>query len=207
MPFREWLKTLALGFATVVVSPALVSFWVRSRVMGSDRALEGSTQLLSLVPGVAGQYLRRAFLARCLAECHRTATVGFGTIFSQSGARLEKNVYVGPACHLGLVHLEADVLIAAGVHIPSGGATHGIADLTVPIREQPGERRMVRIGKGSWIGSGAVVLADVGRETVVGAGSVVTKPLPDRVVAAGVPAKVLRAREGARDPRGDLRSA
>ena len=105
------------------------------------------------------------------------------------------------------VHVEADVLIGEGVHIPSGGTTHGIADLTIPIREQPGERRMVRIGKGSWIGSGAIVLADVGRDTIVGAGSVVTKPLPDRVVAAGVPAKVVRSREDARDQRTDLRSA
>ena len=207
MPFRELVKTIALSLATVVVSPALLSFWIRSRFMGSDRALEGSTQMLSLFPGIAGQYLRRAFLARCLAECHRSATVGFGTIFSQSGSRLERNVYVGPGCHLGLVHLEADVLVGAGVHIPSGGTTHGIADLTIPIREQPGECRMVRIGKGSWIGSGAIVLADVGRDTVVGAGSVVTKPLPDRVVAAGVPAKVVRSREDVRNQRTDLRTA
>ena len=207
MPFRERLKAIALGLATVMVSPALLSFWIRSQFMGSDRALEGSTQMLSLFPGVAGQYLRRAFLARCLAECHRSVTVGFGTMFSQSGSRLERNAYIGPGCHLGLVHIEADVLIGAGVHIPSGGTTHGIADMTIPIREQPGERRMVRIGKGSWIGSGTIVLADVGRDTVVGAGSVVTRPLPDRVVAAGVPARIMRNREDARDHRTDLRSA
>ena len=53
----------------------------------------------------------------------------------------------------------------------------------------------VRIGAGAWVGSGAVVLADVGRDTVVGAGAVVTKPLPDRVLAAGVPARVLRRRD------------
>jgi acetyltransferase-like isoleucine patch superfamily enzyme len=37
-------------------------------------------------------------------------------------------------------------------------------------------------------------MADVGKGTVVGAGSVVTKPLPDHVVAAGVPAKIIRSR-------------
>ena len=52
----------------------------------------------------------------------------------------------------------------------------------------------MRIGAGAWIGSAAVVLADVGRGTIVGAGSVVTKPLPDDVIAAGVPAKVIRPR-------------
>jgi acetyltransferase-like isoleucine patch superfamily enzyme len=37
-------------------------------------------------------------------------------------------------------------------------------------------------------------MADVGANTVVGAGAVVTKPLPDGVVAAGVPAKMIRHR-------------
>jgi acetyltransferase-like isoleucine patch superfamily enzyme len=207
MQLRELAKSVALGLATVAVTPALISFWVRSRLMGPNRALEGSTQALSLVPGVMGQYIRRAFLGRCLAECHASVTVAFGTAFSQAGARLERNAYIGPGCHLGLVHVEADVLIGAGVHIPSGGATHGIASVDVPIREQPGEPQMVRIGRGSWIGSAAVVLADVGRDTVVGAGAVVTKPLPDRVVAAGVPARVVRSRDDVRVSHGGLRTA
>ena len=53
---------------------------------------------------------------------------------------------------------------------------------------------LVRIGPGSWIGSATVVLADIGADTVVGAGSVVTRPLPDRVIAAGVPARIIRQR-------------
>jgi acetyltransferase-like isoleucine patch superfamily enzyme len=44
------------------------------------------------------------------------------------------------------------------------------------------------------VGSASVVLADVGRECVIGAGSVVTKPVPDYSVAAGVPARVLKSR-------------
>jgi acetyltransferase-like isoleucine patch superfamily enzyme len=163
--------------------------------MGGDRALEGSTQALSLIPGVAGDYLRRAFLMQALAHCDKTATVQFGTIFSQRGARLDANVYVGPRCHLGLVHLERDVLLAAGVHIPSGAMTHGIADPDRPIREQPGQRTVVRVGEGAWIGSAAIVLADVGRHAVIAAGAVVTSPIPDFAIAAGVPARVIRSRK------------
>jgi acetyltransferase-like isoleucine patch superfamily enzyme len=191
---REAAKTLALMVATVVVLPALVSFAIRRSLFGPDRALEGSTQALSLVPGVLGDYLRRAFLVQALAHCDRSATVQFGTIFSQSAARLDANVYVGPRCHLGRVHLEKDVLLAAGVHVPSGGATHGTDDIDVPIREQPGTRTLVRIGEGTWVGSAAVILADVGKHCVIGAGAVVTRPLPDYVVAAGVPARVIRSR-------------
>ena len=86
------------------------------------------------------------------------------------------------------------VLLAAGVHVPSGPHTHGM-DLSAPIHDQPGTLRVVRIGAGSWIGSNAVILADVGRNTIVGAGAVVTHPLPDHVIAAGVPARVVKRRD------------
>ena len=187
-------KSALYWIATLIVLPVLVSYWIRACLLGKDRALEGSSQLLSLWPGMTGVYVRRAFLTRVLARCDRSVEVSFGTIFSQTAAVLEANVYIGPGCHLGWVHLEKDVLVAAGVHIPSGGQTHFFADPTLPIREQGGERRVVRIGEGSWIGSGAIVMADVGKGTVVAAGAVVTKPLPDYVIAGGVPAKVIRGR-------------
>lgn len=191
---RESLKTIARGAAWIAIVPSLASFAVRSSFLGRDRALEGSTQLLALVPGIFGQYLRQAFLARALAGCAPTATVSFGTIFSKTGARLDERVYVGPGCSLGLVHIERDVLIGSGVQITSGPETHGTGDTTRPIREQEGRAVLVRIGQGSWIGSGAIVMADIGANSVVGAGAVVTKPLPDSVVAAGVPAAVIRPR-------------
>jgi acetyltransferase-like isoleucine patch superfamily enzyme len=195
MSARTLGKSLLFALATLVVTPALISYYVRQAFIGRDRALEGSSQALALVPGIPGQYMRRAFLARVLSYCDRSVTVEFGTIFSRAGARLDANAYVGAYCHLGLVHIERDALIAAAVHIPSGPATHGVDDLSKPIREQPGKQAVVRIGAGAWIGSASVVLADVGRDTIVGAGSVVSRPLPERVMAAGTPARVIRHRD------------
>jgi virginiamycin A acetyltransferase len=192
---REWIKAAARAVATVAILPQLASFRIRAAVMGDNRALTGSSQLLSLVPGLPGLYLRRAFLARVLrGGCASSASIEFGTLFSQVDARIDENVYIGPRCHLGHVHIERDVLLAAGVHVPSGPHTHG-TDLSTPIHDQPGSLRVVRIGAGSWIGSNAVVLADVGCQTIVGAGAVVTRPLPDRVIAAGVPARVVKRRD------------
>lgn len=198
-PVRElkWLGRLA---AVLLVSPWLFSFFVRRSILGGNRALEGSTQSLAVLPGLSGAYLRGAFLTRVLAQCAPSATVHFGTTLSQVGAKIDENVYVGPRCHLGLVHLERDVLIAAGVHIPSGPETHGISRLDVPIREQPGRLVMVRVGEGTWVGSGAIVLADVGRHCVIAAGSVVTRPIPDFSIAAGTPARVVRDRRTGEPP-------
>lgn len=52
----------------------------------------------------------------------------------------------------------------------------------------------VRIGRNCWLGAGVIVLPGVtiGDNTVVGAGSVVTRDLPCGVVAAGNPCRVLR---------------
>jgi virginiamycin A acetyltransferase len=195
------IKAVARGAATVAVAPNLLSYRIRAAMVGPDRALEGSSQALSMVPGLVGQYLRRAFLSRVLAACHATAVIEFGAVFSQAGARIDQNAYIGPRCHIGLAHIERDALLAAGVHVPSGARSHGTEDPSLPIRDQPGSPALVRIGAGAWIGSAAIVMADVGRDTIVGAGAVVTKPLPDGVMAAGVPAQTLRTRFVDRVPR------
>ena len=88
------------------------------------------------------------------------------------------------------------MLLAAGVHVPSGARTHGIDDLVDPdSRSADGEDSRSASARGSWIGSAAVVMADVGRDAVVAAGAVVTRPIPDRTIAGGVPARVLRHRD------------
>ena len=193
---RDALKVFAHYAALLAVLPSVVSWRLRATVMGPDRALEGSTQFWANVPGLTGQYLRRAFLCQTLSFCARSSVIEFGTLFSSASASIGERAYIGPRCHLGWAIIEADALLAAGVHVPSGAHTHGMDDLSVAMRDQPSNRSPVRIGAGAWIGSAAVVMADVGRDAVVGAGAVVTKPIADRAIAGGVPARVLRERGG-----------
>ena len=186
---RELVKAGLRFLALVAVSPLLLSFWLWSLVLGRDRALEGSSQTLALVPGLVGVYLRRAFLMRVLAHCHKTATVEFGTLFSQTGARIDENVYVGPRCHLGFVHIERDALLGPCVHVPAE-RTHGTEDPSRPIREQEhgavdGPNRSRCVDR-----SAAVVMADVGAiRSVWGRYGSDETAVPANVVAAGVPAK------------------
>ena len=192
---RESAKAMIRALAWFAVTPSVLSWQLRSLAIGPDRALEGSTQAWACVPGMAGQYLRRAFLSRTLQSCAPNATIEFGTLFSSTKAAIGDRAYIGPRCHLGWVVIEQDALLAAGVHVPSGARTHGMDDPAMPIRDQPALKTPVRIGAGAWVGSAAVVLADVGRDAVVGAGAVVTRPIPDRSVAGGVPARILRTRD------------
>lgn len=191
---KSLAKKLACWLASLLVSPVIAMYLVHRAVVGRDEALHSWSQCLSLLPGVFGSYLRVAFLRFSIARCERTARVEFGALLSKSGAILDEHCYVGPYVCLGHAHVGRDVLLASGVQVPSGANIHGTDRLDIPIREQPGKSEMVAIGAGSWIGANAVVMANVGADCIVAAGSVVTKPIPDRSVAAGVPAKIIRTR-------------
>lgn len=71
---------------------------------------------------------------------------------------------------------------------------HGYEDPGSPISRQSMPEREVRIGNGSWLGYGTVVLpgAVVGEHVVIGANSVVTGEIPSYSVAVGAPARVIR---------------
>src|SRR5687768_16673226 len=84
-PVKGAAKAAVRLVALVAVLPVLLAFWLTAAVLGRNRALESASQLLSLIPGLTGQYLRRAFLGRVLARCHHSALVEFGTLFSQAG--------------------------------------------------------------------------------------------------------------------------
>jgi acetyltransferase-like isoleucine patch superfamily enzyme len=191
------LKACAESLATALVLPAYLVYRLGACLIGGDRAFPGWSQAFGLLPGLSGVYLRRAFYRLVLRRCAAGSWIGFGTIFSHPTAAVGRDVYVGPYCCLGEVTLEDDVLIGSQVSIANGGAQHGIERLDVPIREQPGVWPHITIGRDSWIGDRAIVMANVGKQCVIGAGSVVTRDIPDLAIAVGVPAKVVRLRSDA----------
>ncbi len=71
---------------------------------------------------------------------------------------------------------------------------HSYQDPDVPIGRQWPTEAPVSIGSGSWLGTGVIVLpgSAIGRNVVIGAGSVVTGPIPDHTVAVGSPARVVK---------------
>jgi acetyltransferase-like isoleucine patch superfamily enzyme len=104
------------------------------------------------------------------------------------GARVTVNAYLD-------VSIGDSTLIADDVYIID--FDHRIADVSTPIKDQGIIKSPVRIGRDCWLGTKVVVTRGVtiGDGAVVGAGAVVTRDVPARAVAAGVPAVVIGHRD------------
>lgn len=197
---RRVLKQFANLLAIVAALPLAMGYRLATIVLCRQSCFATLAQCVSLVPGKCGIYFRRGLYRQLLRVCGPDAQVGFAVLLTSPDTCLGANCYIGPFSILGDVVLERDVLIASHVSIINGARQHGVERCDVSIREQAGTLPRVTIGEGSWIGERAVVMADVGRHCIVGAGAVVTKPIPDYAVAMGVPARVQRFREVA-DPQ------
>ncbi|MEZ5379387.1 MAG: acyltransferase [Acidimicrobiales bacterium] len=110
-------------------------------------------------------------------------------------------VRIGDRCLIGRhssivghysITIEDDVFFGPNVYVTD--QNHGVADPHLPIGRQSVGEKPVLIGAGSWLGANVVVLPGVtiGKHVAVGAGSVVTRDLPDHSVAVGSPARVVK---------------
>jgi virginiamycin A acetyltransferase len=192
---RSTLKTCANFAALLCVLPAYVLYRLGAAVLGPEQAFPGWSQWFALMPGLTGITLRRAFYRLVLPQCDADCCISFGTTLSHPTARIGRSVYIGLYCSIGDVTLEDDVLVSSGVSIFNGGKQHGTARLDIPVREQPGTYQHVTIGRDTWLGDRSIVMANVGRQCIVGAASLVTKPVPDFAIVVGSPAKIVGSRK------------
>lgn len=194
--FKGAIKKLADLIALLAVSPALIAYRLGILVWPSRRDLlfQDAGQALSLVPGLPGVFMRRAFYRQTLQECANSVWIGFGTLLTKSEASLGENVYIGSNCTIGMASIGADVLLGSNVDIPSGKSQHGFDDPDTPIRLQAGAFERIRIGSDVWVGNGSIILADVGEHAVVAAGGVVVKLVEPWTIVGGNPARVIGQR-------------
>ena len=191
-------KRLTLGAASVCVAPFVAAYRLELALAPEarrDAVFQAWSQALSAVPGYVGQYLRRGFYRAVLPECDLSSCINWGTVFSSRDVRLGVGTYVGARCMLGRTHIESHVTIGSNVDILSGRRQHSFDDLYTPIQQQGGVFEQVTIGENSWIGNGAIIMANVGKRAIVAAGAVVTRPVADETIVGGNPAQLIRIRK------------
>lgn len=180
--FKSCGKDLILGKTIILRTPANIA-------VGAKVAIDDHT----LLDGGTGP--------NCVIS------IGNGSVISKGSVIQAKNgsLHIGNECDIGAhviitstsnITLENNVLIAGNCYI--GGARYNLGDLETPIMYQGiYSRGPITIGAGTWIGASAIILDGVtlGKGCVIGAGSVVTKDVPDYAIALGSPAKVIGSRE------------
>jgi acetyltransferase-like isoleucine patch superfamily enzyme len=149
--------------------------------------------LVSLIPGLPGDYTRTAYYRLSLRSCAKHCRISFGAFFANPDAIVEDGVYIGPYCVIGRAHIGRGSQLATQVQILSGARQHA-RDASGRISgSEEGVFERISVGADCWIGAAAIVMADVGEKSTVGAGAIVTKPIPAGVVAVGNPARVIKS--------------
>ncbi len=189
LDIRRWLKCAVFVASVIIVAPLAAVVWFEKRVLGVRVLFAGLGQLLALIPGMPGAWLRGAYYFGTLEACSWETHVGFGSLFMHRGAALGRRSSMGAYCVIGHARIGADVMIASRVSIPSGKRQHldDSGNLTSAARFDT-----VSIGDHTWVGEGAIILADVGRGCIVSAGAVVLKEVPDACLVGGNPARVIK---------------
>ena len=108
------------------------------------------------------------------------------------GITIGNNVGISENCIIyarGLIKISDDVIIGPSTIIVS--ENHIFEDTTKPIKIQGTSRVGINIESGAWIGANAKILdgVTIGKNSVIAAGSVVTRSVPAGAVYAGIPAK------------------
>ena len=163
-------------------------------------------------PDMLGSHWRLYFKTTMRAMCdEKFMSFGEGADF-RPGAYAEccskisigRNVVVRPGCYLfadpteggGGIIIADYVLIGCGVHFYTNN--HAYSDTSRPIADQgypePSTKDSINVRRGAWIGAGTIILPGVtiGENSVIGAGSIVTRDVPSFCVAVGNPARVIK---------------
>ena len=153
------------------------------------------SQVLALLPFSFGWKFRQAAYGRLLTNVGNDAVLHFGVLIEDERSSIGSDVWVSPGCYLDYVEIGDSVLVGPKAILLAGGHQHRSDTLDVPIKHQGNHtKEPVRIENGVWIGAGAIVMAHVGHDSIVGAGAVVTRAVPAYAIVGGNPARIIRMR-------------
>ena len=157
------------------------------------KAVNETKKLLVLLNNEPDEKTIRSLLSQITDHEIDESTTIFTPFFTNYGKniRLGKNIFINHACSfldLGGITIDDNVMIAPRVNLTSEShpiSVKGRKTLTVG---------HIHIKQNAWIGANATIFPGVtiGENSVVAAGAVVDKDVPDNTIVGGIPAKVIK---------------
>jgi acetyltransferase-like isoleucine patch superfamily enzyme len=180
------------------LSPAFAAFGRKVRIVWPLRIV--GSACIELADRVTLHYGAYIAVLRVLTPDPRLSIGGGSMIGNHAHIIVTRNVHIG-----------SNVLVADRVYIADN--RHGYENPAIPVINQDVVQLAdVRIGDDTWIGENVCIIGcSIGKHSVIGANSVVTRDVPDYCVVAGAPAVVVkRFCESTRswrstNPAGDIR--
>jgi len=181
-----------LGLTKDVVKDVyLLLIQFQTRLFYLDREMHSSISLsarLDVIPRRVEHHRHRLVLKRAsLIEKQCVVNTWHGDVILEEGATIGiGSIVIGP------------VIIGKGSicaqHCFISGESHQYQDVTINFSREGFDIKPVAIGEDVWIGSNCIIVPGVtiGKKSVIGAGSVVTKDVPAFSLAVGNPAKVVK---------------
>ncbi|NJE42896.1 acyltransferase [Thermococcus sp. GR6] len=123
---------------------------------------------------------------------------GLAVVFHRlRGSRIGKHVYIGPNVVIDFLYpeqVEIEDYVSIGMNTMIFAHANPTNSIELKLNFYPRIVKKTKIKRGAWIAPGCIILPGVtiGENSVVGAGSVVTKDVPPYTVVAGNPAKVIK---------------
>lgn len=143
----------------------------------------------------------RGFVYKCMYKIGRNPIICHGARMSKSHRQLEGRLSIGNSVTLGKnveIDYTGEVVIKNNVIISSGAKifshSHPVFVGWTKNGEGAPELHKVIIEDNVWIGANTIILpqaGEIGKNAVIGAGAVVTKPVAPNTIVAGNPAKVI----------------
>jgi virginiamycin A acetyltransferase len=188
---KLFIKRLLFLIGLVLVSPLVFLTYLESIIFGksAEKAYSSCKELLSMCPTFLGPYLRLGYYRAVCTKISPDADFQFGSMVAHRDTVIRAGAVIGSYSIIGCADIGENVLIAARVSIISGKYQHGKPRQRAEDENATGEYSLITVGNNSWIGEGAIIMADIGSNCTVGAGSVVMKEVPNNSTVMGNPAR------------------
>jgi acetyltransferase-like isoleucine patch superfamily enzyme len=184
---------IAVKLARIITLPFVFPFIILAK-LSAESAFRSISQFLSLVPFGWGEIVRYDFYKYTLRSCGKNVFIGFGTVFNYRDITVGNNVLIGIYNTIHHCDFGNDVMVAEGCCFLSGSKYHRYSRTDIPMTQQGGHLKRIRVGNDVWIGSHSVIMEDVGDGAIVGAGSVVNKAVSPYTIVVGNPAREIDKR-------------